>query len=220
MLRKCRPNGWGIEMTNNKLRCALLALGVLAACAPEPAKKVENKASGNEAAEIIVPPAHETNIANSSDIAPGVAVNLAPDELTLVLPNGSARHVAFGMSRAEATRMLKTALGNPIEEADNQDCGAGSLGYAAFRDGLSLYFEGDKFAGWDLDGRDSPKFTTANGIGIGMTRKALEAAGKVEVGETTIGQEFMMGDLSGLLSSGAPDAKVTNLWAGVTCIAR
>lgn len=207
-------------MTNKKLPCALLALGMLAACAPEPDKKVENKVVGNEAAEIIVPPAHETNIANTSDVAPGVGVNLAPDELTLVLPNGSSRHVAFGMSRAEATKMIKSALGNPIEEADNQDCGAGSLGYAAFRDGLSLYFQDDKFAGWDLDGRESPKFTTGNGIGIGMTRKALETAGEVEVGESTIGHEFMMGDLSGLLSSDAPDGKITNLWAGVTCIAR
>lgn len=207
-------------MTNKLLPCALLALGLLAACAPELDKKVENKATANEA-EIIVPPAHETNIANASDVAPGVGLNLAPDELTLVLPNGSARHVGFGIAKADAVQMISAALGHPIEEATNQDCGAGALGYAAFRDGLSLYFQDGKFAGWDLDGRENGKFTTGNGIGIGMTRKALEAAaGSVEVGESTIGNEFMIGDLSGLLSSPAPDGKVTNLWAGVTCIAR
>jgi opacity protein-like surface antigen len=208
-----------MEMTNKLLPCALLALGMLAACAPEVKKPVENKTTANEA-EIIVPPAHETNVANASEEAPGVGVNLAPDELTLVLPNGSSRHMSFGMAKADAVKMLTAALGSPIEQAENQDCGAGSLGYAAFRDGLSLYFQDGKFAGWDLDGRENGKFTTGNGIGIGMTRKALEAAGPVEVGETTIGQEFTLGDMSGLLSSAAPDGKVTNLWAGVTCIAR
>ncbi|MEP9357799.1 hypothetical protein [Sphingomonas sp. KR3-1] len=207
-------------MTNKLLPCVLLALGLLAACAPEIKKPVENKSVEANETEIIVPPAHETNIANASEDAPGVAVNLAPDELTLVLPNGSARHASFGIAKADAVKMLTAALGNPIEEATNQDCGAGALGYAAFRDGLSLYFQDGKFAGWDLDGRENGKFTTGNGIGIGMTRKALEAAGPAEVGETTIGHEFTMGELSGLLSSDAPDGKVTNLWAGVTCIAR
>lgn len=209
-------------MTNKLLPCAIAALSLLAACAPEsPKKPVENQAQSNEAAEITVPPAHESNIANASDELPGLGVNLAPDELTLVLANGSARHMRFGMARGDAVKMLGAALGSPIEEAENQDCGAGALGYAAFRDGLSLYFQDGKFAGWDLDGRENGKFTTGNGIGIGMTRKALEAAaGNVEVGETTIGNEFMVGELSGLLSSAAPEGKITNLWAGVTCIAR
>jgi len=204
------------------LPCALATLGLLAACSPEPKAPVENKAGASDS-EIIVPP--ETNsaasVANASDEAAGVGVNLAPDELTLVLPNGSARHVGFGMARADAIEMLSGALGHPIEQAENQECGAGPLGYAAFRDGLSLYFQDGKFAGWDLDGRENGKFATGNGIGIGMTRKALEAAaGSIDVGETSIGNEFMAGNLSGLLSSPAPDGKVTNLWAGVTCIAR
>lgn len=207
-------------MTIKLLPCALAALGLLGACAPESPKRADNVATGNET-EIVVPPApEEANVANAADEAAGVGVNLAPDELTLVLPNGSARHVAFGMPRADAVQMISAALGSPVEQADNQDCGAGSLGYAAFRDGLSLYFDDGKFAGWDLDGRENGKFTTANGIGIGTTRKELEAAGPVEVGETTIGNEFTMGELSGLLSSAKPEGEVTNLWAGVTCIAR
>jgi len=85
----------------------------------------------------------------------------------------------------------------------------------------SFDFEDGKLAGWDLDGRENGKFATGNGIGIGMTRKALEAAaGSIDVGETSIGNEFTAGGVSGLLSTLAPDGKVTNLWAGVTCIAR
>jgi len=209
-------------MTLKLLPCALAALGMLAACSPEPKQPVKDKVRANES-EIIVPPEAnlEANAANAGDEAPGVGVNLAPDELTLVLPNGSSRHVRFGIAKADAIQMLGAALGHPVEQAENQECGAGPLGYAAFRDGLSLYFQDGKFAGWDLDGRENGKFATGNGIAIGMTRKALEAAaGSIDVGETSIGNEFMAGNLSGLLSSPAPDGKVTNLWAGVTCIAR
>jgi hypothetical protein len=209
-------------MTIKLLPCALAALGMLAACSPEPKQPAERKHSANES-EIIVPPEAniEANVSNASDEAPGVGVNLAPDELTVVLPNGASRHVSFGTARADATRMLAVPLGHPIEQDENQDCGAGPLAYAAFRDGLSLYFEDGKFAGWDLDGRENGKFATGNGIGIGMTRKALEAAaGSIDVGETSIGNEFTAGGVSGLLSTLTPDGKVTNLWAGVTCIAR
>lgn len=199
-------------------------LTLLGACAPEPAAPVENRESRANATEIVVPPAANVataGAANASDEAAGVSVNLAPDELTLVLPGGSARHLGFGVARGDAVRMISAALGSPIEEATNQECGAGPLAYATFRDGLSLYFQDGKFVGWDLDGRENGKFTTANGIGIGATRKQLEASGSsVDVGETTIGHEFMIGALSGLLSSPAPEGKVTNLWAGTTCIAR
>jgi len=210
-----------MTMSIRLLPASVAVLGLLAACSPEPDKPVANKVTANET-EIIVPSAPpEVNVANPSEEAAGVGLNLAPDELTLVLPNGSARHVVFGMAKADAVKMISAALGSPIEEAVNQDCGAGALAYAAFRNGLSLYFEDGKFAGWDLDGRENGKFTTGNGIGIGTTRKELEASGSaVDVGETSIGNEFMMGGMSGLLSTAAPDGKVTNLWAGTTCIAR
>jgi len=208
-------------MTIKPLPWAPIVLGLLAACSPEPKQPVEKDATANMA-EIVVPPASnaEAPAANAHAEAPGVGIRLAPGELTLALPGGASRPVRFGMARADAVRLLATALGNPIEEASSQDCGAGPLGYAAFRDGLSLYFQDGKFAGWDLAGRESAGFATAKGIGIGTSRKELEAAGTVDVGETSIGNEFMMGELSGLLSSPAPDGKVTNLWAGVTCIAR
>lgn len=213
--------GGEAKMTIKPLPWAPVVLGLLAACSPEPKQPVEKDAMAN-AAEIIVPPAGnaETHPANAHEEAPGAGVRLAPDALILALPGGASRQLRFGMARADAVRVLAAALGSPVEESSSQDCGAGPLGYAAFRDGLSLYFQDGKFAGWDLDGREAAGFATAKGIGIGTSRKELEAAGTVDVGETSIGNEFMMGELSGLLSSPAPDGKVTNLWAGVTCIAR
>lgn len=208
-------------MNKTILLGAVAALAMLSACKSEPTATnvtANTVVTTNVAAPAPAPSASITAEAAETAVP---ALNLAPDELTLVLENGSARHVTFGMDKATATQMITAALGNPIEQDTNQDCGAGKLDYAGFRQGLSLYFQDGKFAGWDLDGRENGKFTTANGIGIGMTRAALEDSGtEVSVEESSIGQEFTAGDLSGLLSSAAPSGKVTNLWAGVTCIAR
>ncbi|MBX3563945.1 MAG: hypothetical protein KF730_05130 [Sphingomonas sp.] len=200
---------------------ATTLLAALAGCKSETTTNASTIVA-NEAADLTAPAPAAAGANVTAEINPATpALNLAPDELTLILDNGSARHVTFGMGKETATTMVSSALGNPIEQEANQDCGAGKLDYAAFREGLSLYFQDGKFVGWDLDGRENGKFQTANGIGIGMTRKALEAAaGKVTVEESTIGQEFMIGEMSGLLSSAAADGKVTNLWAGATCIAR
>ena len=201
---------------------ALCAFALLTACessepTPEPSTNVTVEKTPEPAAPANVTTANLS--AGTTDAMP--ALNLAPDELTLVLDNGSARHVSFGMAQAAALTMVAASLGNPIEEGQNEECGAGPLGFAAFRGGLSLYFEDGKFAGWDVDGRDGGKFSTANGVGIGSTRKQIEAASPVAlVPDSTIGIEFTIGEMSGLLSARTPEATVTNLWAGTTCIAR
>ena len=190
---------------------------LLAGCGGEPAPNATQSIvmQGN-ANELIVPrPAAESNLINAADVAlPGVV--LAPDGLGVA---GSAR-VAFGTARAAATKAIAGALGKPIEEGDSQECGAGPLGFASFRGGLGLYFQDGRFVGWDLDGRDGGRFATAQGIGIGSTRKQLDAAYKVAIEDSTLGIEFDAGGLSGLLSMREPNGEVTNLWAGATCIAR
>lgn len=201
----------------------LAALALLAGCGGPGAEPGANRSitfEGN-ADELIMPspaPA-EANAANAAEEA-GPAVNLAPDGLSVVLPGGAARHVTFGTPRAAATRMIAAALGNPIEEGDDQECGAGALSFANFREGLGLYFRDGKFAGWDLDGREGGRFATAAGIGIGSTRKQLESAHAISIEDSTLGIEFTSGGLSGLLSTREPAGEITNLWAGVTCIAR
>ena len=196
------------------------ALALLAGCGPteEPDANKSIVFHGT-ADELVVPKAAPANIANVADIAEP-AVNLAPDGLSLVLPTGATRQVTFGMPRDAATRAIAAALGGPVEEGDNQECGAGALSFASFRGGLGLYFDGGKFVGWDLDGRDGGQFATAAGIGIGSTRRQLESANAIKVEDSTLGVEFGAGDLSGLLSSRDPDGEITNLWAGTTCIAR
>ena len=196
------------------------ALALLAGCGPtqEPDANKSIVFQGN-ADELIVPKAEPANIVNVAEVAEP-AVNLAPDGLSLVLPTGATRHMTFGMPRDVTTRAIAAALGSPIEEGDNQECGAGALSFASFRGGLGLYFDDGKFVGWDLDGRDGGRFATAAGVGIGSTRKQLESATAIRIEDSTLGVEFSAGDLSGLLSARDPDGEVTNLWAGTTCIAR
>lgn len=195
------------------------ALALLAGCGPtqEPDANRSIVFHGN-ADELVVPKAAPENIANEGEAAEP-AVNLAPDGLSLVLPTGATRHMTFGMPRDVTTRAIAAALGSPIEEGDNQECGAGALSFASFRGGLGLYFDEGKFVGWDLDGREG-QFATAAGIGIGSTRKQLESANAIKIEDSTLGIEFSAGDLSGLLSSRESGGEITNLWAGTTCIAR
>lgn len=200
---------------------ALVALVLLSGCGggETPAANSANdiQMSGN-AVEAATPAAAATTAAEAPETK--ASVNLASDELTVVLDSGAARHVPFGTSKDSTIQILSAALGNPIEQARNEDCGAGALDYANFRGGLSLYFDEGKFAGWDLDGREKGSFATADGVGIGATRKQLEAKGEFSIEESTIGHEFAVGELYGLVDSTKPTGKVTNLWAGTTCIAR
>ncbi|RYY29282.1 MAG: hypothetical protein EOP62_00085 [Sphingomonadales bacterium] len=208
-------------MNKSILLGAAAALALLAGCSSESVTNTTSTTTANVTAP--EPVANTSVTANATVSETAVpALNLAPDELTLVLEGGSARHVTFGMDKAMATQMITAALGSPIEQATLEDCGAGKLDYANFRQGLSLYFQDGKFQGWDLDGRENGKFQTANGIGIGTTRKQVEGLGSVleMQPESTIGHEFMIGEMSGLLSDTTPGGKVTNLWAGVSCIAR
>lgn len=199
-----------------------LPLLLLAACGSDAAKDDAHNTIVVESETIVVPQANVDapatgNIQAADDVA---KVNLAPDGLSLVLPTGSARHVTFGQPRGGALDAISAALGDPIEQGENQDCGAGMLGFAHFRGGLSLYFQEGKFVGWDLDGQDGGDFATASGVGIGSTRAQLEDSLAVTVEDSTLGVEFSAGHLSGLLSSRDKNAEITNLWAGATCIAR
>lgn len=207
-------------MTKARITTAALLLA-LAACAPEqPADNGSGAsrlvAEGN-ADEIVVPQTNATT-GNEADQAP--ALNLAPDGLALVLEGGAMRHIAFGLTREEAVRLVSSGLGEPVSKAANQECPGGPLESVEFDGGLRLSFGEGRFVGWDLNSREDGRFTTAAGIGLGSTRKQLEDAIAIEVEESSLGHEFHSGMLSGLLDSLAPSGKVTALWAGNTCIFR
>lgn len=109
----------------------------------------------------------------------------------------------------------------PAGRGTNADCGAGPVDYANWADGLSLVFQDDRFVGWGLDGRAAGALATANRVGPGMTRRALtNAFGTIGFTQTSLGTEFAAGGVYGVLDGPGPQAKVTDMWAGVSCAAR
>ena len=134
-------------------------------------------------------------------------------------PSGSARAIPFGRAQGDVLAALETARG-PAVEGTNLDCGAGPVQYASWPDGLSLVFQKGCFVGWGLDSRANRSIATAAGIGPGATRANLESAYSVTVDQTTLGTEFSASDLHGVLGGRSANAIITDMWAGINCIAR
>lgn len=132
----------------------------------------------------------------------------------------TATPLSFGRAQVEVLAILERVRG-PAGKGTNEDCGAGPVQYANWADGLSLVFQRDRFIGWSLDGRAAGAISTAGSIGPGSTREALDRTyGNVEVRKTSLGDEFSAGGFFGLLDGANATSKITNMWAGVNCVAR
>ena len=134
---------------------------------------------------------------------------------------GTTTPIAFGTAKLDVLAALAAAHdGTPGVQSANGDCGAGPLTFAGWDDGLTVAFDGGAFAGWSV-GNSGP--ATEGGIGVGSPRAALQALNPT-VDTSTLGTEFTAtipgGDLGGLLDGPTPEARVTTLWAGVTCMFR
>lgn len=130
---------------------------------------------------------------------------------------GSSRPIPFGTPQADVLNILQASQGNPPQEqGENLDC---NLAYAAWADGLSVSFANDRFVGWFVRA-GSGAWTTVSGIGIGSTRAELESVYQVQVQATSLGTEFVIGEMAGTLDSSTADARVVRLWAGQVCLAR
>ena len=204
-------------------RITPMILLLLAACSSEPADVRSGPAEPVAAQELTRVPSPAT-----VEVATPGPVSTEQPKLTVdgeglrwfLPPNGTARPLAFGMPEAEVLASLERVRG-PAGKGVDQDCGAGPVQYANWPDGLSLVFQNGQFAGWGLDRRASGALGTANGVGPGMTRSALAGSfGSVSFQNTSLGTEFAAGDMFGLLDGGGPDAEITDMWAGVSCVAR
>jgi hypothetical protein len=202
------------------LLAGLLGMAV-AACKPvAPASDVP--------APAIAPPA-----AASSGPAPAASVAPPPpvaaqagapvlavdgEGLRLVDPaSGATRAIAFGTPEAEVEAVLAAALGRPPDErGETSECG--SRRFARWNGAISAWFGDAGFSGWSLP--EGSTLSTMAGLRLGSARKELASAYSADVMESSLGTEFVAGTMGGVLASDAPDAVVTHLWAGDTCIAR
>lgn len=183
-----------------------------AACSAAPDPVAENRPV--EAAPVATPaPASETNVVEARD-QPALAIDGEGMRL-FDQDSGSARPLAFGVPRRQVMAVL-AFRGSP-EIGTQQECGAGALDYASWGDGLTLYFQDDKFVGWAAGERGSGRVATASGVGPGSTRAELESAYSARVFQSTLGTEFEAGGLFGILESPRPTARITAMWAGASC---
>jgi len=197
----------------------LAVAAILAACSTEE----QDPAPSTQAV-----PADQS--ASDQPVAPAAAENIiAPDGEGIRFVNaetGSTRLLAFGADRARTEDALATQLGEPDERSSNQECGAGPMDFTDYGD-LGVNFQDDRFVGWFLrDGDRRSAMTTMSGIGIGTTRSEMAESVVFDIyEESTIGSEFNTGGdepggFSGLFESEAPEAPITDLWAGTNCIFR
>jgi len=187
---------------------------LLAACGGEPTNIVLEP-TNTVPEQVATPPANLTAETPAPDDRP--LLNLAPGALSLVDPNsGRSRELAFGLDRATVEDALALALDKPAERGSNRECGEGAMDFAQMPGGLLVWFQEGKFVGWFTDD-SATKLTTASGIGIGSTRKDLTGAYAAEISESSLGEEFTAGELSGLLSGPGPTARITAIWSGQVC---
>jgi hypothetical protein len=198
---------------------AVAALALLAGCGGGEPVAETNVVVDSDTSMVV--PAGDSNAAmgNGSAAAP-TAFQLGDDGLWLTLADGRTQRSGFGVSREIAVPMIASALGPQTDQGTNSECGAGPLDNVDFKDGLTLFFQNGRFVGWSLDGRVPTPYKTTKGIGIGSTLQQLRDTGDVAVQETSLGSEFAMGELYGLVTSNTPDGTITSLWAGTTCAFR
>ena len=189
-----------------------LPLAALAACSNETPSDQPVEAAPAAAPMAPVPAVAEKETASKEN--PALVVEAEGLRL-FNKQSGSARAIAFGTPRDAVLSML-AFMGKP-DTGTNDECGAGALDYADWSDGLGLFFQDDKFAGWNLNEGGKGAMTTASGIGIGSSRADLETAYAADISETTLGTEFAAGELFGLLDGKGKTAKISHMWGGVSC---
>ena len=148
-----------------------------------------------------------------------IRLALSGDGLIAVMADGGATQpLPFQRPKSQTLVTMTRAELTRGKESVNTECGAGPLTFVEWPDGLSLVFQDDRFAGWTVD---KAGLTTMDGVGVGSTRAELLAARpSMEVQESTLGAEFLAGDIGGLFDGKGPNAKITTLWAGTTCMFR
>jgi hypothetical protein len=154
------------------------------------------------------------------------ALALSENAIKIVNPNnGSTREITFGMPFEQVVTAVKKVLSSSPNVSINSECGAGSLKFATFDNGLSLLFQEKDgewlFAGWAATQIRKPmsKLSIMAGIGIGSTRKEVESDYLITVSETSLGVEFSTkgNNLLEIFDGPSQDAKITNLWSGLSC---
>jgi len=159
---------------------------------------------------------------SSSSTSAATPALLLEDGLGLVDPlSGSVSRAVLGGPVDAPLAVGLAAFGTP-PELDPTACTLDQRDSWVWPQGLVVHARDGLFLGWTLR-PGSPAadvLTTASGIGIGSTGTALQAVYDVTVESTSLGEEFAVGQLSGVLDAAGETGRVIALWGGDGCVAR
>lgn len=145
---------------------------------------------------------------------------------------GSTAEIPFGKPFDQMIEIVSNILqSKPKSIGINSECGAGPLKMATWNNGLTIVFQNKKsisgtpetdwsFAGWFVgsNSRNFPKISTMAGISVESTRAEMESAYVIAVSKSSLGYEFSTSSgLFGIFDGPGKQAKITNLWSGVSC---
>jgi len=136
--------------------------------------------------------------------------------------HGTGLKLSFGAPRGTVISYMTGLHGGTAPQTDsNDECGAGPVQFARWDDDFTLAFQDGKFAGWWAGEKAPAGFSTVQDIHVGSTLAEVRAAWPdVQVMNDSIGPEFASADIFGILTGTTASAKVTALWAGVSCVFR
>lgn len=190
--------------------CGTLLLSLAACSSP---------ASETAAAPTETPKAAAKHAEAPAPATAKTSLTLSPDGLSVAeTPSGKISLIKFGIPRASAELAVGNVQGAQLDKGSSAECGAGTIDFTSYRDGLQLTFQDGQFVGWTINSAGSP-LRTAEDIGVGSTRQALDAAypGLI-VEDSSLGLLFSKGELVGLLDIEGIDGLVTDIWAGTVCL--
>lgn len=146
----------------------------------------------------------------------GPTLTLAGSGLVLTpSSDGKAEQIRFGSDEKGVIAAVSTVLGKSAQ-GTNGDCPSGPVQFATWSKGLTANFQDGKFVGW----AGAVDLKTARGIGFGSSRAALVKAYHPTIEQTSLGTEFTVDGITGVLESASNDAAISDLWAGMSCVAR
>ncbi len=144
---------------------------------------------------------------------PQPSIRPGPDGIRI---NNSNLRIDFGRAQPGVIAAVSRLRESEPEISVNPECGAGVLTLARYAEGLTLLFQNNDFVGWT---NASSSIYATNKFGPGATRAAVETTG-VRIRETSLGYEFELEGVFGLIEEPGPVGQVTLMWAGTTCFFR
>ncbi len=158
-----------------------------------------------------VPPPGQEPLRPSTPLVAADQIELRADGL---VAGSEAFYFAAGQSEVEGA--VEKALGVAPERSSNEECGVGPIAMTRYGEDLTLNFQDGSLVGWTVAEADE-SLRVVGDVQVGTPRAELLEAKGFKAVESTLGEEFSLGDrIGGILEGDA----VTLMYSGTQCFFR